>query len=365
MDNRDILIWLNSIQGIGEKTINKLYDHFKNLTDLWYCSKNDIMQLPSITDNIKRKLIDSRSESYYNHIITYSKSSDVKIITILDEEYPENLRNIYNPPKVLYLKGNYNLMYKPSIAIVGSRKATYYGKWVTERLSKELSSLGICIISGMALGIDAVAHKGALDHNGETIAVLGSGVDRPYPKRNIGIYNDISKKGLVVSEFPLGMEAIAGNFPLRNRIISGLSLGILVIEAKEKSGSLITAYHGLEQGKDIFAVPGNINSIYSKGTNLLIKDGAKIVTKVEDILEEIPKLRKLIKENEENSIKYDDFSDKEVSVIKAIHNGPIHSDMIAYNTGIYIVELNSILTILEMKNVIKALPGKVYTINNF
>lgn len=364
MDNRDILIWLNSIQGVGDKTINTLINQFEDLTELWSCSNNEIMQLNHIKNNIKRKIIEFKDENYYEKIISYSKRNDISIITIFDEEYPLKLRNIYNPPKVLYLKGNIDLLNKPSIAIVGSRKATFYGKWVAEKISRELSKLGICIISGMALGIDAIAHKGALDENSNTIAVLGSGVDKPYPRRNINIYNEIYNRGLIISEFPMGMEAIAGNFPLRNRIISGLSQGIVVIEAKEKSGSLITAYHGLEQGKEIFAVPGNINSIYSKGTNLLIKDGAKIVTAVEDILEEIVEFKEMIRGKKERIIDYDEFSDKEINILKAIENGPIHCDMIAYNTGIHVVELNSILTILELKNIIKALPGNVYAISD-
>ncbi|MBS4536063.1 DNA-processing protein DprA [Clostridium sp. D2Q-14] len=365
MENRDILIWLNSIQGIGDKTINRLNEYFKNLTELWYCSKNEIMELNYLNSKIKRKLIDFRNDSYYNDILTYSNENNIKIITILDEEYPSHLKNIYNPPKTLYLKGNYKLIYRPSISIVGSRKATYYGKWAAEKIAKELSCLGICIISGMALGIDAIAHKGALDEGGDTIAILGSGIDKPYPRRNINIFEEISSKGLVISEFPIGMEPRAGNFPLRNRVISGLSKGVVIIEAREKSGSLITAYHALEQGKEIFAVPGNINSIYSKGTNLLIKDGAKIVTNIEDILEEINEFKMLLDKNKDNKKNYDGLSDKELLVIKSIENGPIHCDMIAYNTDIDIVELNSILTILEMKNLITSMPGKVFTIKDY
>ncbi|WP_201750540.1 DNA-processing protein DprA [Senegalia massiliensis] len=361
MTNRDILIWLNSISGIGNKTINKLYNYFENLTDLWNLSNNDIMKLSFLRSNVKSNIIKFKNSIYYDDIINKANDNNIEIITILDSNYPLKLKNIYDPPNVLYCKGNIELLNKLSIAIVGSRKATYYGKWVAEKLSKELSEYSICIVSGMALGIDAIAHKGAIDKNGSTIAVLGSGVDKAYPKTNTMLYDNICEKGLVISEFPIGMKPVAGNFPLRNRIISGLSSGILVIEAKERSGSLITAYHALDQGKDVFAVPGNINSIYSKGTNLLIKDGAKIITCLEDILEEIIEINSISKEKKMN---YDNLSDKEIMVLKSIENGPIHSDMIAYNTEINIIELTSILTILEMKNKIKALPGKIFTVVN-
>ncbi|MGO1367910.1 MAG: DNA-processing protein DprA [Senegalia sp. (in: firmicutes)] len=364
MRNRDVLIWLNSIRGIGNKTIEVINNKFENLTDLWNLSNNDIMKLMFLKSNIKNKLVEFKNEKYYNDILSSASDNNINILTILDHEYPLKLKNIYNPPNVLYYKGNINLLNKLSIAVVGSRKATYYGKWAAEKFSKELCEFGICIVSGMALGIDAISHKASLDKKGDTIAVLGSGVDQAYPKTNTNLYNDICENGLVISEFPIGMAPVAGNFPLRNRIISGLSNGLLVIEAKERSGSLITAYHALDQGKDVFAVPGNINSIYSKGTNLLIKDGAKIVTCVEDILEEMIDFSLILEQNKKNKINYDNFSKNEISVIRTIENGPIHSDMIAYNTDINIIELTSILTILEMKNIIKALPGKVFTIVN-
>ena len=211
-------------------------------------------------------------------------------ISIESEEYPQKLRKIYDPPMKLYVLGNKEILKQKGIAIVGTRNATEYGKNIALQISKELSQNGINIISGLALGIDTYAHKGNIcaQSKGKTIAVLGSGIDEIYPKENIELARKIIQTGgCIISEYPLGTKPSKLNFPKRNRIISGLSDGILVVEAGEKSGALITAEFGLEQGKEIFAVPGDITKIQSRGTNMLIKDGAKIVLSSQDILEEL------------------------------------------------------------------------------
>jgi DNA processing protein len=251
-----------------------------------------------------------------------------------------------------------------AIAIVGSRKATAYGKWASEKISGELAKLGITVVSGLAKGIDTESHKGALKENGRTIAVLGSGIDNIYPRTNEQLFNEISHSGCIVTEYPIGAQPLASNFPQRNRIISGLSLGVIVVEAKERSGSLITVEHAIQQGKEVFAVPGNINSLYSVGTNKLIKDGAKIVTEVEDVLEEINELKTKIDiyNNEKKNIDYSSLSETEIMIVKCISEGPIHCDSIVYNTGLNISIVNSTLTILEIKGIIKELQGKVYTL---
>ncbi len=226
----------------------------------------------------------------------------IKTITIFDEDYPpSSLENIYGKPYVLYGKGGEILEEDSlSIGIVGSRKATSYGKWACEKFSKELVKMGVTIVSGLALGIDTVAHKTAIKEGGRTIAVLGNGIDIVYPKNNKELYADIINNGMILTEFPLKTPPLAYNFPQRNRIIAGLSLGIIVIEAKEKSGSLITAHLALDQGKDVFALPGNINSLYSKGTNKLIKDGARPLLDIEDIIEEISQLQVKISQDKKN-----------------------------------------------------------------
>ena len=215
---------------------------------------------------------------------------EIKEIYINSDNYPERLRNIYDPPKKLYVLGNFKILKEKAIAIVGSRKATEYGKKVAFQISQELTKENINVVSGLAIGIDTYAHLGAIliQNQAGTIAVLGSGIDVIYPKENIELARKIIQTGgCIVSEYPLGTKPNKINFPQRNRIISGLSDGVVVVEASEKSGSLITAEFGIEQGKEIFAVPGNIDNPLNRGTNKLIQDGAKMVLSSKDILEEI------------------------------------------------------------------------------
>lgn len=210
----------------------------------------------------------------------------IEEISINSKEYPPNFKNIYDSPKKIYLIGNKDLLYQKGIAIVGARDATQYGKKIAYNLAKELSEQNIVIISGLAIGIDSYAHKGSLEKG--TIAVLGSGIDNIYPKENLELAREIIKnKGCIISEYPLGTKPERLHFPQRNRIISGLSYGVVVIEASKKSGALITAEFALEQGKEVFAVPGDINKKQSEGTNQLIKDGAILLTSATDILENI------------------------------------------------------------------------------
>ena len=213
----------------------------------------------------------------------------IEKIKIADSYYPKQLKKIYDPPESIYVLGEKEILNQIGIAIVGSRNATQYGKNVKSKMAKDLAEKGINIISGLAIGIDEFAHIGTLQQgNGKTIAVLGSGIDQLYPKQNIELARKIIKSGgCIISEYPIGTKPDKKNFPQRNRIISGLSQGILIVEANEKSGALITAEFGLEQGKEIFAVPGDITKNQSKGCNLLIKDGAKLVLSTQDILEEI------------------------------------------------------------------------------
>jgi len=365
MNNRDTLIWLSSIKGVNNKIIDILEKNFSQLSYIWDASKNDILSIREINDKIKQEIIKNRNDLYYENLLKRIESYKIKVITYYDNDYPLNLRNISDSPKVLYMKGQLIPEDEVSIAIVGARKSTSYGKWAAEKISSELANLGICLVSGMAKGIDTHVHISALKSKSRTIAVLGCGVDIIYPSSNRELYHKIQDNGCIISEFPLGTKPLPYNFPQRNRIISGLSLGVVVVEATEKSGSLITARHAIEQGKDVFAVPGNINSIFSRGTNLLIKDGAKLVTGIEDIIEEIPylidKCAKFYK-NKKVELNYNQFSDDEIKVLECILEKPIHFDLIAHRTGIRINDLNSILTILEMKGAIKQMSGKVYTI---
>ncbi|MFA7532887.1 MAG: DNA-processing protein DprA [Tissierellaceae bacterium] len=359
--NRDIIIWLNSI-GASNLSIQKLNSHFLELKDIWEVDSDSILKIHGLSKELKTKILANRKIYNLEKLFKRIKELELNVITIYDESYPKRLRYIYDSPSVLYTKGKALNYEDISIAIVGSRKSTAYGRWACEKFAKELVDMGVTIVSGLAAGIDAMAHKTALENSGTTIGILGNGINVIYPKKNLSLYKEMEENGTIISEFPIDMPPLAHNFPLRNRIISGLSLGVIIIEAQEKSGSLITAHHALEQGKDVFALPGNINSIFSKGTNKLIKDGARPLLEIEDIIEEIHELKNNIVPKKVD-IDYSDFSDIETKVLKSLEEGPLHSDTIVYKTGLDISTINSVLTILELKGVIKELTGRTFVMN--
>ena len=280
-------VWLSSINNLSLDIIYKLLERYKEPEKIWYLDKKDLERLDINKENIN-KILDIYYKQNIDNIMFYIKKNNIKVISINDKEYPESLKRIYDPPIVLYANGNLNLLNNKSIAIVGCRLCSVYGKIITKKLAYNLSEKNITIISGMARGIDSYAHIGALEAKGLYVYLLGSGIDVIYPKENERLYYEIIRNnGLILSEYIVGTKPIPINFPRRNRIISALSNGVLVTEAKIRSGSFITVDFALEQGKEIFSVPGNINSANSEGTNSLIKQGAKLVTCVEDILDEI------------------------------------------------------------------------------
>lgn len=360
---RDILIWLNSI-GIGSKTISKLEYSFEDIRELLEIDPKLLYGIKGIRKETVAKILKTRKKDFIKNILFHLKELDINVITVMDKEYPESLLNIYDKPYVLYQKGEMLDRDNLSVAIVGSRKATSYGIWACEKFAKELTSLGVTIVSGLALGIDTIAHKTAINEGGRTIGILGNGLDVYYPKRNESLYKETWENGSVLTEFPIGTQPLPYNFPQRNRIITGISLGLIVIEAMEKSGTSITAYHALEQGKDVFALPGNINSMYSKGTNKLISDGAIPLLDIDDILEAIEKIK--INKSNPNIIKkdidYSILSETEVKIIEIIRQKPIHCDIISYRTGISIANVTSILTILELKGLIKEIDNRIFAL---
>ncbi|MEW6103483.1 MAG: DNA-processing protein DprA [bacterium] len=277
----EALIGLNMIRGIPLQKINLL---LKNLADPFFASYSILSEIiePELADIIckERKKIDIKKE------IRKAKENGIRIITIDESEYPEALKLISDPPIVLYIKGKIIPEDRLSIAIVGSRYSSSYGKNVCEMFSKGLSKLGFTIVSGMARGIDTIAHRACLEAKGRTIAVLGSGLLNIYPQENMPLFTKICENGAVISEFPLDTSPFKDNFPRRNRIITSISLGCVVVEAKERSGALITARLAMESGREVFAVPGEITKETSKGTNKLIKEGVKPVCDVLDIIEE-------------------------------------------------------------------------------
>ncbi len=299
----------------------------------------------------------TRQEAH--RIVDFCTSHDIKLLTLSHEEYPEMLKYIHDPPLMLYMRGN--IPKSNAIAIVGSRRASGYGIETAVKMSSELSYAGILVVSGMARGIDTAAHCGALNVEGETVAVLGCGVDTPYPPENRALMERIIHSGAVISEYPPGTRPATFHFPNRNRIISGMSLGTLVVEAGLKSGSLITAHCALEQGREVFAIPGNITSFNSMGTNRLIKDGAKMVLNMEDILEELQfGLAPLDKgKRKKRGRKTDGLGQEGKKIISALKIEDLYDEELSLKTRIPLKDLFELLLDLELKGLVKkSLTGK-------
>ncbi|RQW77981.1 MAG: DNA-protecting protein DprA [Geobacter sp.] len=286
--------------------------------------------------------------------------SGAKVVTYLAEEYPKILLEIPDPPPYLYVKGELHGS-ETAVAVVGSRRASTYGMLTTARLATELAAHGITVVSGMARGVDTAAHRGALNGGGRTIGVLGCGIDMVYPPENRKLFQEAAEKGALVSEFPLGTLPLAENFPRRNRIISGLSRGVLVVEAMENSGSLITAQFALEQGREVFAIPGNINTSSSRGSNRLIKQGAKLVESVDDILEELPQLSC---RTGSVTVKQDfGLTPQEAAIYTLLAESPLHVDDIIVKSSLTVGDVSATLLRLELKGAIIQLPGKHFSIS--
>ncbi len=291
LTQEDILHWLalRMVPGLGTVTTTRLLNRLKSPQAIFRASVSELEAAGELSPSQARNV--ASGCSFEDAVDQQQKmmNAGARLITYTDSLYPQRLREIFDPPIVLFVLGNPQLLATHSIAVVGTRRPTPYGLAAAERLSADLSRAGLTITSGMAQGIDTIAHQAALKENGSTVAVLGSGVDMLYPASNRKLYADLQQKGLVISEFPMGAPAFPQNFPIRNRIVSGLSIGVLIVEGAQHSGSAITAKLAMDQGREVFAVPGNITSKMSWGPNLLIKDGgAKLVQEWTDITNELP-----------------------------------------------------------------------------
>jgi len=280
-------IWISLIKNLGIKKYQSLIQEFGSMQNLWNASKEDLRKADGIGEKLSEIISNKDIKKDTLRHLEYMKKHNIDIIGIEDKEYPTLLKNIYNPPLNLYIIGRKDILNEANIAVVGCREASEYGKFVAKDFAYNLSKSGFNIVSGLARGIDSYAHIGTINARGKTIAVLGNGLDAIYPQENIKLVQDIlNNHGCIISEYPLGTKPDRANFPARNRIISGLSNGVLVVEAKPKSGTMITVDFALEQGRDVFVIPGNIDSVNSLGTNELIRQGAKLVTNYEEIVEE-------------------------------------------------------------------------------
>lgn len=280
-------IWFSRIENLAPKKLIELLIKFETPKNIFNKTKEELIA-SGVNEKDAYKITDTKYKCNLDKYLEYMQKNDIEMLTIYDKEYPKKLKEIYDPPAVLYIKGSKEILKEKAIAIVGCRQCTKYGEVVAKNIAYNLSLNNINIISGLAKGIDTHSHIGCLKGNAKTIAVVGSGLDRVYPEENRKLFDKIiTDGGAVVSEYIVGTKPLAQNFPKRNRIISALSEGIVVVEAKKKSGTLITVDFALEQGRELYVVPGNINSANSYGTNELIKQGAKLITCIEDILEDL------------------------------------------------------------------------------
>ncbi len=371
MTGQEALISLNMVSGLGSIKLRRMQEAFGSSHKILSVSKSELKKIAGIGDKIAEEIIKAKDNPGLKKELDLVKKHKVKIITINDKDYPKNLKEIYDPPIVLYLKGSLEQDDGLALAIVGSRRASFYGLSIAEKLAGELSGVGLTIISGMARGIDSAAHRGALKAGGRTLAILGSGLSNIYPPENKPLFEKIQTQGAVISEFPMQMEPLAQNFPRRNRIISGLSIGVVVVEAARNSGAIITADCALEQGREVFAVPGKIDSATSWGTNKLIKQGAKLVEDSQDIIEELkPRLKTLLKEipaqnkskeaKESSKPPSSGLTKEESNIFNLLTANPRHIDEIIDESGWSAPLVMSALMRLELKHLIKQLPGKLF-----
>lgn len=365
MNINDAYLWLKSIDGITNNNINQIESNDIDIKNLINFSDKEIYNLKNINTNIKKNIVKYKSQIYLDEIKSNLEKKSISYISIYDELYPSNLRNIYDAPKILFYKGNLDILKNNiNLTMVGSRKCTQYGINCAKHISKNLSDNGINIISGLAIGIDTYSHIGCLEGNGKTVAVIGSSLDNILPKRNIKLAQKIlDDGGLILSEYNIRDSVYPSNYVYRNRILSGISDGVIVVEAAKKSGALITVEYALEQGKNVFSIPGNINSCMSEGCHKIIKEGAILVHSVEDILNEY---RINNYKNIENTKKYDNIklNEKTIEILELIKdNGILNIDEICDNTKMEVKYINTILNELVLKDLLIEVNNQVYSLN--
>lgn len=365
LSHRERLILLNLIPDIGSLRLRRLLDAFGSLEQLWKAGAQELQQVDGIGPVLARRLVEGfRNERLLNEELALVKREGVSVITLDDAVYPTLLREIHDPPLVLCVKGSLSALDEASVAIVGSRRASLYGLEVAERLAYDLALRGVTVVSGLARGIDGSAHRGALKAQGRTVGILGGGWCRFYPKEHEGLARQMVEHGAVISEYPMGMAPLAQNFPRRNRIISGVSLGVVIVEAAKRSGALITCNCALEQGREVFAIPGKINTVTSQGTNQLLREGAKLVTCVEDILEELrlvpqPATSHTTAPSPHEGHAGAHLTDEEQRLLAQLSpDEPLDLDAVSVNTGFSASTCAATLLSLELKRCVKQLPGK-------
>ncbi|MFT7371494.1 MAG: DNA processing protein [Oleiphilaceae bacterium] len=366
------ILQLSAIKGLGLKTFHHLHRELGSVDNILLAGRDRLNEL-GLKQSINQAICDLASATRtYTHsfeieqAIEWASFDRHYLLSIEDSDYPYRLKEIYCPPPVIYVKGCLDAFDQPAVALVGSRNASISGAQNAFSFARDFALAGFCVYSGLALGIDAAAHQGALYANGATCAVLGTGLDVIYPKQHIKLAEEITEKGVLISEMNLGAKPVPANFPRRNRIISGLSQGVLVVEASLKSGSLITASYAVEQNRDVFALPGPIDSPVSKGCHALIKQGARLVETVDDILGEwVHEARKQVSSEsvDDNSTstssadKFEHLSPDESLVMINIGYSRVSFDVLAHHTNLDVGQLTHLLISLELKGELSSVPG--------
>lgn len=360
------LIWLQSCWLSRDKAM-RLLEHFGTAEAVRQAELSRLQQLCRLSAE-ERERMKNRSLAEAGHIIERCRTQGIRILSFFDEDYPRQLKEIYDPPLVLYVRGRLPELNRiPAVAVVGQRKATPYGVTVAERMAFHLSANGVCVVSGMAAGIDAAGHRGALQGSTPTVAVFGTGIDKCYPSENAGLLRDILYSGAAISEYPPGFVGKSYSFVRRNRIISGICAGVVVAEAPKRSGSLITANLALEQGREVFAVPGSVDALSSEGCNDLIANGAQLVRSAEDVLLSLgfqaepirPPMKRPAAEQPARPAAPKPPAEESDPILRAL-DGILNMDEISRRTGISVGELMGKLTLLELKGRIRQLPGQNY-----
>lgn len=363
----DLKYWLafSRIPSIGRVRFKRLSDHFADLGEAWRAPLSQL-ELAGLDRRSAEAVVAARGRIEPEREMERTLAAGVQALRWKDASYPALLREIYDLPPVLYVKGALTEAHRWAVSVVGTRRATAYGREAAERFAGDLARQGITVVSGLARGIDTAAHRAALRAGGQTVAVFGCGLDVIYPKENASLAQEIAQQGALVSEHPLGVEPKPENFPRRNRIMSGLSLGVLVVEADEASGALITAGLALEQGRDVFAVPGNVFSPTSRGTHRLIQDGAKLVQGAQDIIEEL-NLNLVAASGQERpaapqAAQMPLPEPGEAQLLRVLSQEPTHIDEVRRRSGLPIAAVSSALAMLELKGLVRQVGGMNYVL---
>lgn len=355
---------LTRVKGLGCVSFKKLALHYGDPTKAFAASAAELAAIDGLGKEAIEGLLRFSAWQEIEEELRRAQAGGASLVTFSDPRYPARLRTIADPPPVLYIKGELGLDEK-AVAIVGTRSASEYGRRVARDLARGLAELGFTVVSGMARGIDGIAHETALDAGGKTVAVLGCGVDRVYPAEHVELYRRIFEKGAIVSELPMAARPAAFNFPARNRLISGFSLGVVIVEATEKSGSLITASMAIEQGREVFAVPGEVGSSRSRGAHKLIREGAKLVENVNDIVEEIaPQLAVRGAPVKPHRSLPENAALETRQIFMLLQDRALHIDEVIEGTGLSSSKVSQVLLELELHGFLRQLPGKRYAVEN-